>query len=131
MSRQPDWETRLGDYIGAPGRDRFEWGRNDCALFSCGAIEAMTGVHPFPEFVGAYSDREGAARALRELGHGTLHRTFGAAFPSIENSFARRGDIVWAHDALGICIGPYGLFLGENGFERVPRADFTDAWSID
>lgn len=131
MSRLPDWEARLSAYLSAPGRDCFVWGQSDCALFSCGAIEAMTGKHPFPEFIGAYSDRKGAARALRDLGMGTLHRTFGSRFQSIENSFAKRGDIVWAHDALGVCIGSFALFLGDEGFIRVPRADFADAWSID
>lgn len=130
VTRLLDWEARLGAYLSTPGRDQFEWGANDCALFSCGAVEAMTGDHPFPEFLGVYTDREGAARALRDLGEGTLYRTFGSRFPNCENAFAQRGDIVWAQGALGICLGPFALFLSDDGFERVPRAQFEDAWRI-
>lgn len=130
MSRLPDWEARLSAYFATPGRDQFVWGSNDCALFSCGAIEAMTGEHPFPEFLGAYSDRKGATRALRDLGKGTLHRTFGTRFASVEPAFARRGDIIWAQDSLGVCVGPFALFLGEDGYERIPRADFVHAWRV-
>lgn len=129
--RLPDWEARLSRYLADEATRVFEWGQRDCALFSCGAVEAMTGVHPFPEFLGAYSDREGAARALRELGAGTLHRTFSTKFPSVESAFAKRGDIVMAQNALGICVGGFALFLGEDGFERIPRPHFDDAWSID
>lgn len=130
-ARLPDWEARLTAYLGTPGRDVFAWGTNDCGLFSGGAVEAMTGVHPLPEFIGAYSDREGAALALRELGMGTLHRTFAARFPSCENAFAQRGDLVMARNAIGICMGAFGLFLGaDGGFVRVPRAEFFDAWRV-
>jgi hypothetical protein len=34
----------------------------DCALFACSAVEALTGKHPYPEFLGVYSDRIGAAK---------------------------------------------------------------------
>ena len=132
MTRLTDWERRLNAYLSEPGRDRFEWGHNDCALFTCGAILAMTGEHPFPEFVGAYDDRDTAAEALRVLGAGTLFRTFDTAFPRLDSvSFARRGDAVMAQNALGICMGGVAIFLTEEaGFTRLPMAQWQHGWRV-
>lgn len=132
MKRLPDWERRLAAYIRDPARQVFAWGTNDCALFVCGAIEAMTGEHPFPEFVGQYDTREGAAKALRDLGKGTLISTFNTGFARKKPPFAQRGDVVMSQGALGICLGAEGLFLqdGDAGYSRIPRAAFVKAWAV-
>jgi hypothetical protein len=131
MARLPDWERRLSAYLSAPGRDVFAWGANDCALFAAGAVEAVTGEHPFPDVAGTYSDREGAAEVLRGLG-GTLFRTVDTAFPRKEVGFAQRGDLVMAQDALGVCMGARGVFLQLDlpGFAFLPRSSFTHAWEV-
>ena len=132
MARLPDWERRLSEYLSTPGRDVFVWGTNDCALFAAGAIMAMTGDHPAPEFVGAYDDQHGAAEALRTLGAGTLFRTFDTRLPRKAVGFAQRGDIVWAQDAAGVCVGAKGAFLQVNapGFAFLPRSEFKYAWEV-
>lgn len=132
MARLRDWERRLGDYLREPGRDRFSWGDNDCALFACGAVLAMTGEHPFPEFVGAYDTQRGAAEALRRLGKGTLRATWETKFIPKPPAFAQRGDIVANADgAMGVCLGADALFLTENdGFARLPRSAFVAAWEV-
>ncbi|MBB4620123.1 DUF6950 family protein, partial [Sphingomonas abaci] len=72
MHRYPDWEARLAAYL-EPLRARpFAWGRHDCSTFAAGAVEAMTGVDPMPEFRGRYSTARGSVRALRRFGAGTL-----------------------------------------------------------
>jgi len=126
----PDWERRLSDFLAQPFA--FEWGSMDCALFACSAVEALTGKHPYPEFLGVYSDRIGAAKALRNLGKGTLEATFGQKFDEVPPGFARRGDIVMATDgAMGVCTGPAAAFLREGGgLCRLPRTTFTHAWRI-
>lgn len=131
MARLPDWERRLSAYLAEPGRDVFEWGRQDCALFAAGAVEAVTGVHPFPEVAGTYSDAEGAAEVLRGLG-GTLFRTIDSAFPRKEPGFAQRGDLVFAQKAVGVCMGARGVFLQLDfpGFAFLPRDTFTHAWEV-
>lgn len=126
-----DWERRLNDWLLEPGRDRFQWGVNDCALFGCGAVMAMTGEHPAPQFVGSYDDRAGAAEALRVLGEGTLLKTFDAHFERRQTFFARRGDLVMAQGAIGVCMGLTGVFLTENdGMTRLTRKSFLAAWSV-
>ena len=72
------------------------------------------------------------ARALRELGKGTLEATFGQKFAEVPPAFARRGDVVMATDgAMGVCVGASAVFLAEEGgLIRLPRATFTHAWRI-
>lgn len=132
MARLPDWEGRLTAYLSTPGRDEFRWGEQDCALFAAGAVEAMTGEHPAPEFLGVYTDQRGAAEALRELGDGTLFRTFDTRFPRKAIGFAQRGDLVWAQDAVGVCMGKRGVFLQVDvpGFAFLPRSEFKYAWEV-
>ncbi len=121
----------MAAWLAEPGRDKFEWSVNDCALFGCGAVLAMTGSHPAPQFVGAYDDAESAAEALRALGKGTLLKTFTQYFDRKKPAFAQRGDLVMAQKAVGICMGEDGLFLTENeGFTRRPRSAFTAAWKV-
>jgi len=129
-ARLPDWERRLNAFLAQPFA--FEWGVMDCALFACAAVEALTGEHPYPEFLGVYSDRIGAAKALRELGKGTLEATFSQKFDAVPPGFARRGDIVMATGgAMGVCVGAAAVFLAEEGgLIRLPRATFTHAWRI-
>lgn len=132
MPRLDDWERRLNAYLAAPGRDVFEWGKNDCALFAAGAVDAITGTHPAPEFLNVYTDQRGAAEALRELGDGTLFRTFDTRFPRKEPGFAQRGDLIWAQEAVGVCMGKNGVFLQLDipGFAFLPRSDFKYAWEV-
>lgn len=133
MVKLKDWDLRLNAYLMEEGRDVFDWGSNDCALFACGAVMAQTGKHPAPEFIGAYDSREGAAEALRRLGAGTLGATATKILGEpISTSHARRGDIVMAHHALGVCMGKDSWFLSEGGepFVKVPRADLVKAWRV-
>ncbi len=104
-------------------RDRpFEWGRHDCCCFAAGAVQAMTGRNPMAEFLGAYSDRESARLALREIGAGTLYHTMLTKFGRpLHPSRARRGDIAYAvHEGptLGICLGQECAFVGEQGQQK-------------
>lgn len=128
MARLPDWEGRLTAYLSAPGRV-FEYGVSDCALFAAGAVEAVTGVRPFPDIAGTYHDAESAAEVLRALG-GTLFRTVDTAFPRKAVGFAQRGDLVMAQKAIGVCMGAKGVFLQMDSFAFLPRSDFKYAWEV-
>lgn len=142
MARFDDWESRLGQFI-ADNRDRqFEWGNFDCILMACAAVEAMTGSDAAKAYRGQYSDRAGSAKALRDLGEGTLLKTVDAVFARKPPAFAQRGDLVWFAGSVGICIGAHGLFVGEerladkagipmrDGLVAIPRRDFMKAWAV-
>lgn len=143
MTRLPDWEQRLHDFISANRTRAFAWGEWDCALFAASAVEAMTGFdfgRPFR--ARGYTDARGAALALREVGAGTLLKTVDSHFARKPVGLAGRGDIVMAGTALGICDGPHAWFVGEEqladmigapqfeGLIRLPRRCWAKAWGV-
>lgn len=134
-ARLPDWERRLHDFI-AENRDRpFQWGEWDCALFATACAAAITGHDAAAAYRGTYDSKAGSARALRELGQGTLLRTVNASFEVKPVALAQRGDLVWWNGSLGVCMGAVGLFVGEGpdaspGLVPVPRTEWTKAWAV-
>lgn len=140
MDRRPEWESALAEYI-ASVRDRpFEWGRHDCILHACAAVEAMTGVDPAAAYRGKYSDRVGSARALRDIGKGTLLQTVDDVFVRKPAALAQRGDLVEWGGRIGVCLGATAAFVGEQqdsegeqqivGLVDIPRAAWRRAWSV-
>jgi hypothetical protein len=65
MVRHKDWIPRLTDYLRVTADLPFVWGRNDCVLWTGGAIMAMTGVNPFQHLTETYHDGCGALLVLR------------------------------------------------------------------
>lgn len=136
MHRLPDWEARLAAYL-EPLRSRpFAWGRHDCCTFAAGAVEAMTGVDPMPEFRGRYSTPRGSVRALRKFGAGDLAETLSAKFEGVAAPLAQRGDIVMSSGLLGVNLGPFLVAVGSEGERegliRIERAAWADprAWRV-
>lgn len=115
--RADDWEDRLKTYLDRVSEDRFAWGEHDCAMFAAGAVRAMTGVDFGADLRGTYSTATSAKERLREIGDGTLlkymRRNFGEALPV---SLAKRGDLVMRdRTTIGVCVGTYTWFVGEEG----------------
>lgn len=136
MYRRPDWDARLAAYL-EPLRARpFEWGRHDCCTFAAGAVEAMTGVDPMPEFRGRYSTAIGSARALRRFGAGDLASTLDRKFEGISASLAQRGDIVMTGGLLAIAWGDFAFAVGSEGDRegliRMERSRWIEAraWRV-
>ncbi|MDF2603503.1 hypothetical protein [Sphingomonas sp.] len=136
MHRKPDWDARLAAYL-EPLRARpFVWGEHDCCIFAAGAVEAMTGVDPMPEFRGRYRTAIGSARALRRYGAGDLAATLDGKFTRISAALAHRGDIVMSSGLLGINWGSFLFAVGSEGNRegliRMERARWVDpiAWRV-
>ena len=129
-SRLPDWEARLNAYVERVSDMTYAYGAHDCGLFCAGAVEAMTGTDPAAVFRGAYSDAVTAAQALRDHGAGTLVGTVASLFDEVPPAFAQRGDIVWNGEAIGLCIGPFALFVSDGGLTRVPRSEWERAFRV-
>lgn len=134
--RAPDWEDRLSTYLDRVSQEPFAWGSHDCALFAASAVKAMSGVDPAAAFRGQYDTREGSALALREIGAGTLLKTVTSWFGGHKHvSQAKRGDIVMRdRTTLGICVGLYSYFVGEehgqNGLVAIPTAECARAFTV-
>ncbi|MDN4633853.1 hypothetical protein QCD71_20230 [Sphingomonas sp. PsM26] len=136
MNRLPDWEARLAAYLEPLRTLPFSWGEHDCCLFSAGAVIAMTGVDPMPEFRGRYTTARGSVRALRRLGAGTLAATLNQKFETVDASLAHRGDIVMSDGLIGICLGGFLVAVGaegdREGLIRIERSRWVKprAWHV-
>lgn len=133
-ARLPDWEARLSDYIAGLNGAGFDYGRLDCALFFAGGVVACRGDDPAAEFRGKYRTKAGSIRALRTIGAGDLESTLDAKFEQKPVAFLQRGDGVWDGEAVGVCMGPFALFIGTSesvdGLYRVPRSDWLKGWAV-
>ncbi len=136
MHRYPDWEARLAAHLEPLHARPFAWGSHDCCTFAAGAVEAMTGVDPMPEFRGRYSTAIGSARALKRYGAGTIAATLDGKFDAVAPALAQRGDIVMSAGLLGICWGGFliavGSEAGREGLIRIDRARWVEprAWRV-
>lgn len=136
MYRKPDWEVRLAAFLEPLRARAFAWGQHDCCTFAAGAVEAMTGIDPMPEFRGRYATAIGSARALRRFGAGTLAGTLDTKFEPVDAALAQRGDIVMSGGLLGICFGPFLIAVGSEGARegliRIDRAAWVQprAWRV-
>ena len=140
MKRASDWPSRLELYIAAARARPFQWGVNDCCLFACKAIEAMTGVNPGGWFLGRYRSAIAARHALRQFAGGGLVEAVerlarGHAKAEVPPLSAQRGDLCLAGsldglDGLGICLGSRAAFMTPRGLVFVPMARVKRAWRI-
>lgn len=134
MERIPNWETALNRFLADRSTVPFAYGRNDCALFASDAVLAMTGKDPAQDFRGKYRSMTGSIRVLRSIGNGDLESTFSARFKEKPVSFAKRGDLVWDGEAVGVCFGDRAVFVGENaqreGLFLVPMTAMKKAWAV-
>lgn len=139
--RRHDWPSRLDAVIKAKQRGQFQWGVNDCSLFACACIEAVTGIDPAVELRGKYDSFLSGARLVRELTDG---RDLGAladamaeklGFIEIKTAFAQRGDLGLYKDSalgdtLGINIGKHFAFLMESGMTYLPTDQMAKVWRV-
>jgi hypothetical protein len=130
MNRFSNWEALLNDYIASMIHEVHSYGTLDCAMFASGAVLAMTGYDPALEFRGKYKTELGAAKALRQIGNGDLESTFDAKLTPIEAGFAKRGDLVFVDGNVGVCFGAFGLFIDDDGLQRVERNHFLKGWAV-
>lgn len=127
MRRIDNWPKALSAYFRSMEKVPFKFGENDCGLFACGAVQAITGVDLAADLRGTYSDAEGEKQVLLEI-------AAKAGLQSIDVKKAQRGDVALHIGKNGPsvmvvdgthCIGP-----GENGFVIVPMSECSEAWRI-
>ncbi len=133
--RVPDWKTQLIAYLADAARTPFQPGVHDCALFSAGAVLAMTGVDFAADWRGRYTTLTGGLRVLRRAGY-TDHIDLAARnFAEVPTAFMHLGD-------LAVIPTPEGPMLGVVQGEGVyvlslthmiiePRARATRAFKVD
>jgi len=133
LTRRPDWEQRLHEFVATAFGKPYAWGKHDCVLFCFNEIRAVTGRDFGRGVRGKYSTRLTAAKHLDKLGHATLEAFFDALLPEKPIGFAQRGDIVLADDGIpAVCVGEFALSTAEDvdGLHRVPPAQWVKAWAV-
>lgn len=121
------WERRLIDYVAECAASPFRPGKLDCALFSAGALEAMTGEHPASDF--NYTTIAGGLRVLRSRGFDDHVAYLATLYPELDNPMmAQRGDIAVVPDkngtpALGVVQGENIYVMTLTGLGVVPLID--------
>jgi hypothetical protein len=129
--RFDNWENDLAEYIASKAETPFAWGEHDCMAFSMGAVHVITGEDYFVPYRGQYDTKLGAARALREIGAGTLEATVDDKFTPLPGvAFAQRGDLALWRGCVGVVMGALAIFVGEDGTERIPTLETEKAWRV-
>jgi hypothetical protein len=119
-TKVPSWVERLNFYILEHQWEPYEWGKQDCVLFTLNAVLAMTGRDPIPEYRAEPWKTKEQAMAMLEA-EGGLIAGMDKRFDRRGHLEFSRGDPVLTRDAegepsLGICAG---RSIAVAGFEEV------------
>jgi hypothetical protein len=140
MKRLNNWPTKFANFVESRRSMPFEWGVNDCCLFSADGIhQAILGIDVAEGFRGTYTNKEEAELLLEK--HGGLSALVSKAFASygfvdVHPNFAGRGDPVLYEspeygDTLGLCGGSDAMFANFNGgIAFVKMSKVKKAWRI-
>jgi hypothetical protein len=137
-ARQADWPYVLNARI---RRDRdvpFAWGTNDCFLWACDVVHAITGHDPGAELRGTYSSYREALTVAHKVGGEDFLSAFRIQlqeYPEIPTWFASRGDLVATplgrtNAALCVCLGAVVVSPGRYGLIYQPIRNGIFAWSV-
>jgi len=136
MTRHYDWLTKFREFE-ENRYGPFKWGENDCCLYACDAIAAITGVDPAAKLRGYTTEAEANALIAQ---YGTLEDlavaiTTEYGMPELSPKKAQRGDVVLCRwmDKLSLCIiGTHGHPQGpsERGIVALPRGAMLRGWSV-
>lgn len=140
LQRKNNWPEIMLAEIDAASKRGFVWGENDCCLFVCNVILAMTGTDPAAWFRGKYSSATWATRRLREFAGGGLleaaHKiTHDLDMPEMSWPRAMRGDVAYYDaarlPALGLVTGREVVFVAPDaGIARRPISDMHTVWRV-
>lgn len=130
--RRADWQIQLSEFARTHARMPFEWGRNDCCLFTVDAVQAMTGIDHAARFRG-YSTALAAARVVEQQG-GIRQLAIDAWGPPVSPLLAGVGDVVMVinedRELLAVCNGATAIGPGPEGLAVMDMAAAVAAWKI-
>lgn len=133
MGKAPHWEVRLSEQIEAARERPFSWGEHDCATWAADVWAALTGEQsPAIAWRGRYKTALGAERFRRKAGYPSMEAAGMALLgePLPTPLLAQRGDVVFAQDAFGVCVGARAAFVGAKGLEFLRLRDCVLAWRV-
>lgn len=132
--RLKGWEQALARTTRAAMTRPHTWGTHDCAMFAAACVKAITGQDFAAEFVGRYSDEEGARKMLASLGCMDVGDLASRFLPEIEPHEARRGDVVMIEGRLGrflaVVDGRTAVGPAASGLTHTPVDQAVRAWRV-
>lgn len=134
MQRREDWATRLMTMIATEQARPFAWGRADCATLFAGAVEAVTGHHPFAH-LGTWQSETGALRLLSAAGVHSVLEFCMREFDEIVPADARRGDVGFSLDVTcltcpAVVTGAEAVSRDAGGWIVMPRLALVRAFKV-
>tara|TARA_R110000772_G_scaffold211723_1_gene322240 strand:- start:3682 stop:4110 length:429 start_codon:yes stop_codon:yes gene_type:complete len=124
----PNVEIRLHNYVESQIGIPFEFGVNDCPLFTLGAIDILLNTEHKKEFIGKWNDQKSAWKYAKK--HGDIYEhLLKWDFKRVDIQFIQIGDIIiMAQDlahakkwrSVAVCMGSkIAIVSNENGVELV------------
>jgi len=134
MTRHPQWESRLNEFVVKNRKRPYEPSRFDCLLMPAEAVKAVTGKDHGRGHRGKYKSTATAYRYLKSLGFDSPEAYLDSLFDEKPVGFAQRGDLVLARtetgDNPGVCMGAYAYVAGEDGLLKAARVLWLKAWAV-
>lgn len=128
------WRTRLLVFVRANHHRKFRPGRWDCALFTAGAIHAMTGVDHARGWRSKYGSLARGREMLQAMGYADHVELIAHLHEEIPVAFARVGDVAVVIEngepALGIVQGERVWVLRPSGLGTVDLTDAVRAFRV-
>lgn len=131
--RRADWQMRFAEFAAARASMAFEWGKNDCCLFTVDCVLAMTGIDHGADFRGRYDTALQAERIVRQHG-GVRELAIEAWGEPVSPLMAGVGDVVLVNnegrELLAICNGTSAIGPGPDGTAVLGMESALAAWKI-
>jgi len=118
-------------YIEGTMPKSFEYGKNDCALWSFKYVKILSGIDLVSKYQGKYKTWAGGRSALKKYGDKNLITYLNNNFKEIQPSYAQRGDLLMLRGAVGICQGRFSYLLNKKGVVHRPTLDCKMAWRVE
>lgn len=132
--RLPDWKTHLIAYLADAAHKAYRPGVHDCALFSAGAVLAMTGVDLAAGWRGRYTTLTRGLRVLRRAGYVDHIDLAARHFEKLHPAFAHLGDLAVIPSSegpiLGVMQGEGVYCLGLKQLRIEPRERAVRAFKV-
>lgn len=127
--RPLDEIRRLEAYVERTRRDPFVWGKQDCALWVAGAVEAMTGRDLAEPFRGRYKTKAEGIAIAETFGFVDHVDVFRQMLDPVPPGNALLGDVIVIPPAtIGIAQGRAAWAMTERGLALVPIENATEAF---
>jgi len=130
-TRRHNWQSLLDALILDRTSRPFVYGTQDCCMFVCDCVEAITGHDPGADLRGTYTAEQGAQALVERLG-GVAAIAADRLGEEIGPLLAQVGDVVLVQfegrDTLAVCLGTRAAVPGPAGLVMLPMRRALRAW---